>query len=144
MNNSEFISYIDEAIRQEMLLGGARNEYKLTGLRNIKSDFNYITSKDKKSDTIDILKKLRKEREENVDLYLSQNRRDLWLQEHTELVLLNTYLPEEPSEQEVVSFLETLSDISKTKSSFKKFQDACTKQFGMKVDSQIILDFIGK
>lgn len=141
MNNIEFISYIDEAIKQEMLLGSSKNENKLTGLRNIKSDFNYIASKNNKLSAIDILKSMYKERSDNASLYLSEGRNDLWIQENTELNLLNNYLPPEPSKTQVIDFLNGL-DIPKQKSSFKKFQDACVEKFGQKIDSQIILDFI--
>lgn len=141
MNNIEFISYIDEAIKQEMLLGSSKNENKLTGLRNIKSDFNYISSKNNKLSAIDILRSMYKERSDNASLYLSEGRNDLWIQENTELNLLNNYLPPEPSKTQVVDFLNEL-DIPKQKSSFKKFQDACVEKFGQKIDSQIILDFI--
>lgn len=141
MNNIEFISYIDEAIKQEMLLGSSKNENKLTGLRNIKSDFNYIASKNNKLSAIDILRSMYKERSDNASLYLSEGRNDLWIQENTELNLLNNYLPPEPSKTQVVDFLNEL-DIPKQKSSFKKFQDACVEKFGQKIDSQIILDFI--
>lgn len=141
MNNIEFISYIDEAIKQEMLLGSSKNENKLTGLRNIKSDFNYIASKNNKLSAIDILKSMYKERSDNASLYLSEGRNDLWIQENTELNLLNNYLPPEPSKTQVIDFLNEL-DIPKQKSSFKKFQDACVEKFGQKIDSQIILDFI--
>lgn len=143
MNNIEFISYIDEAIKQEMLLGSSKNENKLTGLRNIKSDFNYIASKNNKLSAIDILRSMYKERSDNASLYLSEGRNDLWIQENTELNLLNNYLPPEPSKTQVVDFLNEL-DIPKQKSSFKKFQDACVEKFGQKIDSQIILDFINE
>ena len=143
MTNSEFIEYIDNRIKHEMLLGGARNDNVLNGLRNIKSDFNYISSRDSKSTAADILKKLYKERSENEILYKDENRMDLWMQEHIEANILKNYLPEEPTEEEIITFLNSLSDISKTKSSFKKFQDACIKRFGQKVDSEIILNFIG-
>ena len=142
MDNIEFISYIDNKIKQEMLLGGAKNENVLKGLRNIKSDFNYISSKDGKVDAIDILKKLYKERSENEAIYKESNRLDLWLQEHIEAQIIKNYLPKEPSIEEITEFLNSLS-IKKEKSSFKKFQDACSEHFGQKVDSKIILEFIG-
>lgn len=143
MNKTEFILYIDDAIKQEMLLGSSKNEHRLIGLRNIKSDFNYIASKNNKLDAIDIIKSLYKERADNVQLYLNQSRDDLWLQENTEMNILKSYLPIEPEKEQVLNFLNTLS-IPKTKSSFKKFQDACIENFGQKVDSKIILEFIGK
>lgn len=141
MNNTEFISYIDEAIKQEMLLGSSKDEHRLIGLRNIKSDFNYFSSKNNKLSPVDILKSMYKERLDNSQLYLDQGRNDLWLQETTELNLLKNYLPAEPNKNTIIAFLNELK-IPKQKSSFKKFQDACIEKFGQKVDSQIILDFI--
>ena len=77
MNNIEFISIIDKSIHDEIMLGGSKNENKLIGLRNIKSDFNYLASKNNKLNTIDILKKLYKEREESSEIYLSEHKHDL-------------------------------------------------------------------
>ena len=53
MNNIEFIQFIDVAIHDEMLLGPNKNENRLIGLRNIKSDFNYIASTNNKLSTSD-------------------------------------------------------------------------------------------
>ena len=142
VNKQEFITHIDEAIRQEMLLGMARDEHRLQGFRNIKSDFNYISSNDNKLEAVEILKRLYKEREENTELYANSDRRDLWLQENTEKNILRGWLPKEPAKEDIINFLNTLTDIPKTKSSFKKFQDACSEKFGQKIDSKIILEFI--
>lgn len=142
MNNSDFISFIDKAIHDEILLGPNKNENKLIGLRNIKADFNYIASTNNKLNTIDILKRLYKERIENLKIYLDANKHDLWIQEHTELNILENYIPKEPSEIEILSFLNTLVDIPKQKSSFKKYQEACFEKFGQTINSKIILNFI--
>lgn len=144
MTKQEFINLIDGLLHQEMLLGIARNENRLQGYRNIKSDFNYISSNNPDLSAIDILKKMYKERADNVNIYQANDRRDLWLQENTEKNLLQKWLPKEPEEFEVIEFLKTLTDIPKSKSSFKKFQDACSEKFGQKVDSQIILNFISE
>lgn len=144
MTKQEFINLIDGLLHQEMLLGIARNENRLQGYRNIKSDFNYISSNNSDLSAIDILKKMYKERADNVNIYQANDRRDLWLQENTEKNLLQKWLPKEPEEFEVVEFLKTLTDIPKSKSSFKKFQDACSEKFGQKVDSKIILNFISE
>ena len=144
MTKQEFINLIDGLLHQEMLLGIARNENRLQGYRNIKSDFNYISSNNPDLSAIDILKKMYKERADNVNIYQANDRRDLWLQENTEKNLLQKWLPKEPEKFEVVEFLKTLTDIPKSKSSFKKFQDACSEKFGQKVDSQIILNFISE
>ena len=144
MTKQEFINLIDGLLHQEMLLGIARNENRLQGFRNIKSDFNYISSNNPDLSAIDILKKMYKERADNVNIYQANDRRDLWLQENIEKNLLQKWLPKEPEKFEVVEFLKTLTDIPKSKSSFKKFQDACSEKFGQKVDSQIILNFISE
>ena len=144
MTKQEFINLIDGLLHQEMLLGIARNENRLQGYRNIKSDFNYISSNNPDLSAIDILKKMYKERVDNVNIYQANDRRDLWLQENIEKNLLQKWLPKEPEKFEVVEFLKTLTDIPKSKSSFKKFQDACSEKFGQKVDSQIILNFISE
>lgn len=141
MNNIEFISYLDEAIKHEMLLGLNKNECKLNGLRNIKSDFNYIASRESDKSAVDIVRRLYKEREENSQLYLDKGRSDLWLQEKTEKDLLKNYLPKEPSQGEIIEYLEGLK-IPKLKSNFKQLQDACIEKFGFKIDSSIILKFI--
>lgn len=142
MTSIEFIQFIDNCIKQEMLLGQNKNENRLIGLRNIKSDFNYIQSKNPKLEALDILKKLYKEREDNEKLYNDAGKTDLWLQEHIEKEILSRWIPKEPEPEEVFNFLYSLADIPKIKSSFKKYQSECTKHFGQKVDSNIILEFI--
>lgn len=142
MTNTEFITFIDECIKQEMLLGPCGYKHRLIGLRNIKSDFNYILSNNPKLDTIDILKRMFKERIENEKIYHDAEETDLWLQEHTESNILSRWIPKDPDENEVLAFLSTLENIPKQKSSFKKYQDACIKHFGQKIDSQLILDYI--
>lgn len=144
MNKSEIINFIDALLHQEMLLGPARDENRLKGLRNIKSDFNYIASNNSKLEPVEILKSLYKERSDNAQLYLENGRQDLWLQENTEKNLIQKWLPKEPLESDVTDFLNSLIDIPKSKTSFKKFQDACSEKFGQKVDSKIILEFISK
>lgn len=125
-----------------MLLGPARDDHRLQGLRNIKSDFNYISSNNSKLEAIDIIKRLFNERSENASIYQDNGRQDLWLQESTEKNILQKWLPKEPAKEEVINFLNSLTEIPKTKSSFKKFQDACSEKFGQKIDSKIILEFL--
>ena len=140
MNKTEFIQIIDNAIHDQLILGVNKNA--LIGYRNIKSDFNYISSKDGNLTVTDIVKKLYKERCENAEVYKDTNRLDLWIQENTEKTILEGFLPDEPSEKDILLFLETLKDVPKQKSSFKIFQEKCIEKFGQKVDSKIILDFI--
>lgn len=136
---SNFTNYIDTQIRVQMMLGYNQDQMQLTGLRNIKSDYNYIHSKNNKKSEVEILKLMYKEREENSQNYTTGS--ELYLQEITEMNILKPFIPAEPSDNDVQSFLNTL-DVEKSKKNFKKFQDACENHFGQKVNSQLILNFI--
>ena len=136
---SNFTNYIDTQIRVQMMLGYNQDQMRLTGLRNIKSDYNYIHSKDNKKSEVEILKSMYKEREENSHNYTIGS--ELYLQEITEMNILKLFIPAEPSDKDVHTFLNTL-DIEKSKKNFKKFQDACENHFSQKVNSQLILNYI--
>ena len=144
MNKTEFVQFLDNSIHAQIMLGDAKNENELNGFRNIKSDFNYASSNDPNADAVDIVKKLYKERIENASTYKNNDRLDLWIQEETEARILEKWIPAEPSKQSVIDFLKSLTDIPKAKSSFKKFQDACSQKFGQKIDSKIIAEFIAE
>lgn len=137
---SNFTDYIDTQIRVQMMLGYNQDQMQLTGLRNIKSDYNYIHSKDNKKSEVEILKSMYKEREENSHNYTIGS--ELYLQEITEMNILKQFIPAEPNDKDVLAFLNSIWDIEKSKKNFKKFQDACETQFGQKVNSQLILNFI--
>ena len=142
MTRSEIINLIDDGIRNELLLGEVRNKHVLQAYRNIKSDFSYIASNNSDLSAIDIIEKLRKEREENAKIYLEKDRHELWLQEDTEEKILKSWLPKPPTKDEIFEFLNTL-EIPKQKSSFRDFQEKCVEHFGQKIDSKFILEFIG-
>ena len=55
--------------------------------------------------------------------------------------ILKKFIPTAPPDSEVLEFLSGLN-YEKTKRNFKRFQDACENQFGQKVNSQLILNYI--
>lgn len=136
---SNFTDYIDTQIQVQMRLGYTQDTRQLQALRNIKSDFNYIHSKDPEKSEVELLKSLYKEREENSKFY--EQGSDLYMQEVVEMNILKQFIPTAPADKDVITYLNTLS-IEKSKKNFKKFQDSCESQFGQKVNSQLILDFI--
>lgn len=136
---SNFIDYLTSNIQLQMRLGYTQDHRRLTGLRNIKSDYDYIHSKNPKQSEVEILKSLYKEREENTSVY--QQGSDLYLQEVIEMEILKPFIPAAPKDSEVLEYLSTLN-LEKVKSNFKKFQDACENKFGQKVDSQLILTYV--
>lgn len=136
---SNFTDYVDTQIQVQMRLGYTQDQRELTALRNIKSDYNYIHSKDNKKSEVEILKSMYKEREENSQIY--EQGSDLYMQEIAEMNILKQFIPTAPLDSEVLEFLSTLN-YEKTKRNFKRFQDACENQFGQKVNSQLILNYI--
>lgn len=136
---SNFTDYIDTQIQVQMRLGYTQDVKRLQGLRNIKTDYNYIHSKDPNKSEVELLKSLYKERAENSKTY--EQGSDLYLQEVIEMDILKPFIPKSPADKDVLAYLTTLN-IEKSKKNFKKFQDSCENQFGQKVNSQLILDFI--
>lgn len=114
----------------------------LQNYRNVKTDFEYLKSNNPKLSDIDILIRMRNERRENAKTYKDAGKKNLEQNEVAELIILDDFIPKEPSNEEVIEFLKTLTDIEKSKKNFKKFQEKCENQFGMKVDSKIILQFL--
>ena len=84
---SNFINYVNEQIKNQMLLGSAKNTLLLTGYRNLKSDFEYQMSKNPKLDEIDLLKKLHKSRRDNMEVYKGV-KEDLYNQEFIEAEII--------------------------------------------------------
>lgn len=116
-----------------------KDSEKLTALRNIKSDFIYLTQKTSETES-EIISILAKTRRETVKIYegKSEALRD---QELRELEILHPFLPEEVNWQDVFQVLRE-SGIPKEMRNFKKFQEVVNAHFGQKIDSDIIKDYI--
>lgn len=138
---SNFIDYLNEQIQVQMRLGSAKNTLLLTGYRNLKSDFEYQMSKNSKLDELDLLKKLYKSRKENAALYKGI-KEDLFKQEYIESEILEQFIPEAPKEEDVIAYLESRWPISRSKTDFPIYQNACVEHFGQKVEPAIIFKFI--
>ena len=141
MNNEQnFLQYLDAQIQLEMRISATSDGKRLTGLRNVKSDYTYAKSQKNAKDYLDIVKTLYKSRLDTAALYKDTNA-DLYIQESIEAELLKQFLPTEVSETELFEYLKTLP-IKKSKLSFKLYQDAAKDKFGYTPDSQLILKFI--
>ena len=116
-----------------------KNHKMLTAFRNIKSEYLYEKEKSKLDDN-ELVKKLYNKRKDTAAIYENTNE-DLWEAEHLEMVILYPFLTPEPSKDEVISYLKTLS-IDKNMKNFKLFQDSCKENFGQKVDSTYISEYI--
>lgn len=116
-----------------------QNHKMLVSFRNIKSEYIYEKEKTKNSD-IDILRKMFNKRLEASNIYKDVNQ-NLYEDETREMSIIHPFLPPELSKKQVLDFLNSLS-ISKEKKNFKLFQNECESNFGQKVDSKIILEYL--
>lgn len=133
----DFLKVINESIQSAIKY----QDVWLQNYRNLKTDFEYLKSNNPKLSDIDILIRMKKERQDNQKLYKDAGKKDLEQNEIAELTILQNFIPKEPSEVEIIDFLKTLN-IEKSKKNFKQFQEKCENQFGIKVNSKIILQFI--
>tara|TARA_B100001057_G_scaffold83962_1_gene79738 strand:- start:3126 stop:3572 length:447 start_codon:yes stop_codon:yes gene_type:complete len=101
---------INHDIKQAML---AKNVEKLAALRSVKSAFLLEASKDGRSEISDeialkIISKLVKQRKDSAQIYNEQNRADLEKDELDQLKFLETYLPEQLSDDELSEIVSTI------------------------------------
>ncbi|SRR5690554_1848833 len=94
---------IDQDIKKAML---AKDQARLRSLRAVKSAIlNAETEKNAgafdESAELKLLQRLVKQRKESADIYLQQNRPDLYDIEKEELVIIESYLPQQLSRPEI-------------------------------------------
>lgn len=95
---------LQDELKQSML---AKDEFKTSVLRLLISSINYfeiqkgIGYEATDEDVISIIQREIKQRNDSIEQYNKGNRRDLAEKEEKELQFLQTYLPEQMSEEEI-------------------------------------------
>ena len=95
---------INDDIKAAML---AREKQKLEALRAVKSAILLAKTQKGAGEEIEeegeikILKQLVKQRQDSAEMYKQQNRQDLYEEEKFQLDVINTYLPQMMSEEEI-------------------------------------------
>ena len=91
---------LDNLIKESMI---AKTSDRTLLLRDIKTEFSKAeTAKDfKKLDEIAILESMKKRREDSANQYQQAGRLDLAKKELTEILILEEFLPEPPTEEEI-------------------------------------------
>jgi uncharacterized protein YqeY len=100
---------VNEDIKQAML---AKEKEKLNALRAIKSALLLLKTEKGANDEISdeaglkVLQKLAKQRKDAAELYLTQNRQDLYQEEIEQLAVIQQYLPEMLSDEDLTTILK--------------------------------------
>jgi hypothetical protein len=134
---------INDDIKAAML---ARDAKKLEALRAVKAALLLEKTKEGATDSIGeadeikILQKLVKQRKESADIYEQANRADLAEKERFDAAIIETYLPQQMSEEEVTTIIKSL--IAQTgASSIKemgKVMGMASKELAGKADNKMI------
>ncbi len=139
---------INDDIKSAML---AKDAKKLEALRAIKAAILLIkTGKDvsggeiPESVEISTLQRLVKQRKEAADMYKANNRMDLYEEEAFQISIIEKYLPEQMSDDEVKAIIQKIiadlgvSDVKE----MGKVMGAASKQLAGKADNKKISDFV--
>jgi uncharacterized protein len=127
----------------------AKNEAALRGLRAIKSAILLAKtggsgSEISADDEIKLLQKLVKQRKESVDIYHQQNRPDLAKGELEEIAVIEKFLPQMMSEDEIKAVVQgIITSIGATSAAdLGKVMGAATKQLAGKADNKIVATIV--
>jgi uncharacterized protein len=136
---------IDQDIKQAML---AREKEKLESLRAVKSAILLARTEKGGSDEIStevevkLLQKLVKQRKDSAAIYQQQNRKDLADKELFEVSIIEKYLPEQMSDEELTKIVKAAIDQTgaKTVAEMGKVMGIVSKQLAGKAEGKVIAD----
>lgn len=127
----------------------SKNEAALRALRAVKSAILLAktsgTNADlSEADELKILQKLVKQRKESLDIYNQQNRADLAKNELDEIAVIEKFLPQMMSTDEIKAVLKNIIETTGAKqpSDMGKIMGAASKQLAGKADNKLVSDLV--
>lgn len=139
----DFKNIIDNQIKESML---KKNKDRLVALRAIKSAI-LIEEKsgiEESINEIKILSKLIKQRKDSSELYKKQNRMDLYRKEEDEIKIIQEFLPDQLSKEDLNKEVDLIINESgaKTIQDMGKVMGIALKRLEGKVDNSTIASLI--
>ncbi|EWM28987.1 hypothetical protein Naga_100501g4 [Nannochloropsis gaditana] len=140
---------VNTAVKQAMK---DKDKEKLSALRNIKSALGNALKEEGAAETLPdekailILTKLRKQRQESIEMFIKGNRDDMVQAEKAELAILETYLPQladEATTREWVSAAIQETGAS-AKSDMGKVMGVMMKRYKGKTDNKLVSKLVGE
>lgn len=129
----------------------AKDQVALRGIRAIKSAILLAKTDGSGTDLdeageIKLLQKLAKQRQDSLDIYIKQNRDDLAVIEKEELEIIQRYLPQPLSEEELSSVLKEIiaSTGASSMKDMGKVMGLASAQIGGKADGKTISTMVKK
>ncbi|RYY30071.1 MAG: GatB/YqeY domain-containing protein [Sphingobacteriaceae bacterium] len=141
------VETIDQDIKKAML---AKDDARLRGLRAIKSALLLARTEKGASDIISeetelkVLQKLIKQRKESAEIYQTQNRDDLYQIEKEEMQVIEAYLPQQMSREEITAYVQGIIEKSGATSikEMGKVMGAANKELAGKADGKTISEIV--
>ena len=123
----------------------AKDEAKLRALRAIKAAIILLKTSEAgkeitEEDEMKMLQKLVKQRKESIDIYTKQGREDLAKTEQEEVAVIELFLPQMMSEEEIrVGLKDIIASVGATSpADMGKVMGAANKAFAGKADNKIV------
>ncbi|MGZ8510148.1 MAG: GatB/YqeY domain-containing protein [Chitinophagaceae bacterium] len=124
----------------------AKDEAGLRSLRAIKAAILLVKTAEggggelKEEDEVKLLQKLVKQRKDSLEIFQQQNRPDLAKKEEEEIAVIERFLPEQLSAEELKeSLVKIIADVGATSpADLGKVMGIATKQFAGKADGKTI------
>lgn len=123
----------------------AKDEAKLRALRAIKAAIIILKTSEAgkeitEEDEMKMLQKLVKQRKESIDIYTKQGREDLAKTEQEEVAVIELFLPQMMSEEEIrVALKDIIASLGATSpDEMGKVMGAANKAFAGKADNKIV------
>ena len=127
----------------------AKNEAALRALRAVKSAIllaktSGTATELSQADELKLLQKLVKQRKESLDIYTQQNRADLAKNEQDEIAVIEKFLPQMMSADEVKTALkEIITSVGATQpSDMGKVMGVASKQLAGKADNKMVSELV--
>ena len=129
-----------------------KDQYRLEALRAIKSELLLLKTAEgsqgqiTEAQALKVLQKMVKQRKEAAELYKSKGRDDLAEQELMQAKVIEEYLPEQLSPQQLENELKKIIEQVGAKSirDMGKVMAVATKQFAGRADNKLIADTVKK
>ena len=139
---------INNDIKNAML---AKDKLRLETLRSIKAGILLAKTAENAVEItedfeIKMLQKMAKQRKESATIYTQQNRKELADKELAEAAIIEEYLPQQLSEEEItVALKEIIANVGATSAKdMGKVMGAATKQLAGKADGRLISEVVKK
>ncbi len=138
---------IDQDTKKAMI---AKDQARVDTLRFLKSAIKYVaidkTAALTDADVMQVIQKQIKQRKESIQQFVNAGRAELAAKEEKEVAVIESYLPSQLSEADLLKIVENEIKASgaSTKKDFGRMMKVCTEKLAGQADNKRISEILGK